>query len=1189
MKVLPCVSSGQLLMAVSLSDFCAALTDLNLVSGEEFRDIMKSLASGQLANVELLSKALVARQMLTKYQAQAILSGQAKRLVLGSYLLTDQIGKGGMGVVLKARHLRLKRIVAIKVLSPQVTKDPAALKRFQREVQAISKLEHPNIVAAFDADVSRGVHFLVMQFVDGRDLATTVQEQGPLSVQLAVKCLSQAAHGLEYAHKQGITHRDIKPANLLLDRGTGTIKVLDMGLARVDDALGGSNDETGLTNTGAIMGTVDYMSPEQALNTKMADHRSDIYSLGITFFYLLTGQLPYEGTSAMEKLLAHREQPIPNLGDYRTDIPIAVDALFRKMVAKNPDHRFQSMSEVLTALLACLSDAPTTVAVPTTQRAVVAEDSVNSEFRAFVTGLGKVEDTDANFVPGQPTEINANSPLIAVRDEPHKPRSSRSGSQLKLAGKRTAIPLWMWIAGTAVLVLVIIGGGLSQRGGKGKFTKRPVVAKSDEPGSETATDDPSTELDPGSSPKVDTASNDPGIKTAEIQPSRLTIPLGNVPALVKLPPLPAGDHAAKLFGLAVEPGKVAGSRRWQVDTVAPRAPLNCCTWSPNSQQVVVGSQAGELRVYDVPSWKLRSVMIGHPGGVRNVAWNRDGSRIASSGNDNTVRLWQADGTPGPTLRQCPRPDELAWSPDGQYLIAASTDPNRPFVQMFTAEGKPHRVFSGHTSSVRGLAWSLDGQHFISASEDATLRVWDLKGETVAEITGHDRGLVMLAWSPTGAIATVDANGTVYIYPDMSKPPSITRKVFPRMLAWNAAGDRLAIGLNGQIQLWDSDGQMNLKQAYLESQAIAWSPNGKWLIGCGQSAAIWEPEGSDGTVNSLASPARPTSVDMDAHTGQVVSGHATGALQWWRPDGETVRATSIGDFPVSSVAWNADGTHLASGSHNEIRLWSSQGQPGISIIAAPDILQVKWSRDGKLLAATCSDSIVHLWEVDGTAGPLLEGHQRGVTGVDWSLNGQLATAGGDGSVRLWGKDGAAGPVIELTPKNLDLSATAWSSDGQQFAVNLGNRSEARLQIWTADGTDGPTLKGPKNILSFAWSPDGQQVMGSDSSGDFRLWSRDGRAGPTFPGPGIAAKYLSWSKSDRLITTGDDHVLRYWDATNFKPLWLAVTLSDGNTVTLSPEGKVLHWNGNVEQTVAYIVERSDGRLDIHSPESFDKLQN
>lgn len=309
-------------------------------------DYLKRSSASLPAEAPALAKALVRDALLTPFQAEQLMAGKYRGFELGKYKILERIGSGGMGQVYLAEHAMMRRRVAIKVLPAAQSNNADARDRFLREARAAGALAHPNIVRAYDVDQHQGIYFLVMEYVDGRSLQEIVARFGPLSPERAAYYLWQSAVGLQHAHEAGLVHRDIKPANLLLDRD-GIIKVLDLGLARFFN-----EDDDKLTQNGGkgVLGTADYLAPEQAIDSHEVDIRADIYSLGTTAYFLLTGKPPFGDGSTTQKLLAHQlKEPTP-IREQRPEVPQELIDVLAVMMRKDPDQRYQTPADVVAAL-----------------------------------------------------------------------------------------------------------------------------------------------------------------------------------------------------------------------------------------------------------------------------------------------------------------------------------------------------------------------------------------------------------------------------------------------------------------------------------------------------------------------------------------------------------------------------------------------------------------------------------------------------------------------------------------------------------------------------------------------------------------------------------------------------------------------------------------------------------------------
>ena len=1110
-------------MASPLETFVSDLTSTGLISAEDLQALLGPDAQRQaFESAEALARELVRRDWLTEFQAAALVNGESATLKIENYILQDQLGSGGMGKVFKAEHRRLKRVVALKVLDRGALLTPRDVQRFHREVEAVAKLSHPNIVAALDAGEDTGTHFLVMEYVPGRDLSQTVKIDGPLSVARSLDYIAQAARGLREAHAAGIIHRDIKPANLLLD-GSGTVKLLDLGLARFEErGEGDGGTNTGLTQTGMIMGTADYMSPEQALDSHTADLRSDIYSLGCTLHYLLLGRVMYVGNTVMKKLLSHRDHPIPSLRAVRPDVPAMVDAVFARMVAKSPEARFQSMAEVVQALEACLRQLP---ASASGAPCLAAEGDEMASIN-----LAPIDTFNIQDEPRSSTITSASHVLSRRRNQ-----------------KGARLPL---VVTCVALLLVVIGMLSTLR------NKKPAA----------------TEGEPlAASPTRTTKSSPAPAKSSGIAAAGRK-------NLVKLPPLGWGKPPDVVPGLALNPPLLPGLGRWQVTGVRPAATMQTIDWSPDGTRVVVGGSDGELRLYQVYGWKLLSVLAGPSDFIYAVAWNPEGSRIASLGNSGVVRLWHADGTPGPVLEGNHRDSGLKWSPNGQWLAIHTENQ----LGLWTADGRRSKVFPFDPAKPRDLAWNPDGTQLVSI-RGRELRILNLDGSAPRNPIKftHPQDLRSVAWGARGQIAVLDFKDNLYLHLLHRADPLLIEKAGIRAADFSPDGNELALLKNNSVEIYTADGKpTQARQRVNDGHGVCWSRDGKRVAWAGRNVGVWEPWGAAAEIPCGSG---LVGFDVQPQGGETATVHADEGLRWWTAEGNMRRFEAVSEG-LNHARWAPDGRTLAA-AYKKFLAFSVEDGP-LKPRFDSSGSNFAWRADGQRIARG-SNKTVRIFDLQGIVDGELTGHTQNVELLHWSKTGLLASSDGC-DLRLWTTSGGAGPRVESLgnwkPGDRSITGLAWNADGSLLAV--GTQQRDGVMLVRADGTVAKRLPMQYHADHLAWSPDGQLAV--SHSGGVQLWNADGTAGPALKGVVGQPRGIRWSGGNRIVAWSRDGSLRCWDGVSRQLLWVAVASPGTGTATIDALGNITHSSATTaDEVLSYLIEREHGRLQAMPPSEFKRL--
>jgi WD40 repeat protein len=841
-----------------------------------------------------------------------------------------------MGLVYKARHLRLNRFAALKMLITGAYAGPQERARFQREAEAVASLRHANIVQVYDVGDHEGWPYFTMELLEGGSLAQSLAGT-PQPARPTAALMTTLAEAMQVAHRGGIVHRDLKPASILLTV-EGTPKVADFGLARHFD------EEPAFTLSGARIGTPSYMAPEQVVGkTGTIGPATDIYALGAVLYEMLTGRPPFRGETPTEteRQVIHDEPISPSR--LNPKVPRDLETICLKCLEKDPKRRYLTAGAVADDLRHFLNIEP-----------IHARPSGRMErglswvlrHKSISEALAVVALLIATFVVGsiaaaayfrnlerEQRKLAVNLGRLGLEKEAERAKAVESERRETALRKRAEAQARELRQNLYIGQMHLAGQSMASPGGLARVGERLLEWERGQP---------------------------------DLR----------------------GWEWYYLNGLC---HRDLVTLRGHPDSVFDAA------WSPDGRYIATAGAGGALGVWDAAGKREPLWLRGHGGVVFSVAWSPDGKRLASAGGDGTIRVWNANGGRALFTLHSHETAVFAvdWKGDGTSLVSGGEDGT---VRIWTlaADAKPH-ILHGHTEAIAGVAWSPDGKRIASAGRDATVRIWDVDSKQQSKIVlGHGNWVNRVAWRPDGerlASACNDQKVRIWDPSTGSEVRTLLGNGFAVLaVAWSPDGTRLAsAGDDLTVKVWQASGDgepATIRGHTNGNTAVAWSPDGARLLSASHDAMVkvWDsrakPEtlalrGHEETITTLAW--------SHGDRPLLASGDLSGIIHIWNVAESEKPTTMRGhDRAVNCVAWDPDGRRLATvGFDQTVRIWdAARGKEMAKLVGhtAP-VMTVGWSRDGLRLASAGRDQTVRIWSVTaGRCERTYRGHDTTVNSV-----------------------------------------------------------------------------------------------------------------------------------------------------------------------------------------------------------------
>jgi WD40 repeat protein/tRNA A-37 threonylcarbamoyl transferase component Bud32 len=1104
------------------------------------------------------------------------------------YEILGELGRGGMGVVYKARQTKLKRLVALKMILTGGHAGTAARARFRTEAEAVARLQHPNIVQIHEVGEHEELPFFALEFVEGGSLAHKLAG-GPLPPPQAARLVEALAQAMHLAHSRNVVHRDLKPANVLLT-SDGVPKVTDFGLARQLDT------ESVQTHTDAVMGTPSYMAPEQAIGrTHDAGPLADVYALGAILYACLTGRPPFKAPTTLQTLEQVRTLAPTPPSRVQPRVPRDLETICMKCLAKEPHRRYASAAELADDLRRFQEGRP-----------VVARPVGNVERGRMWVKRNPVVTVLLSAVL---VSLIAGSAGIYVKYLDAKEQEGRALHNEDVAKSNEQDALTQaGIAKANEEEAIKQTGIANQRADDLREQVRQTKDRSDQSAFLLAA--------------ADLDRNDVLLareRLREIDPRNrrwewdylLHRSDGSLFALY--------GHEDQVMGVAYSPDglRIATTgdktvRVWDASTGEQQLVLaghldwtEGVAFNPSGDRIVSGSADSTARVWEAHTGKLLLILRGHRMKVGAVAFSPSGENIVTVSDDQSARVW--DARSGKSLAILQGHGKQVWvaaySPDGAQLAIGHTD---GVVQIWEANGaKVIREFPAHRNAISSIAYSPDGERIATASLDSTVRIWNVQsGDRLQEWIGSTKALLCMAFSPDGArIAAGGHDNAIRLWDSHTGKLVFDLKGhshFVRALAFNPDGEKLVTGsADWTGRVWNARLPVRCTELlpfHERAQSVAWSDNGNRVAVCDREGllGVWDARsgrslfttregglvGFDRQGDSVFLGGNPIRV-RNARTGELAAQYPEikGAMclvhrsegdrllvaetdgkvrEWDAATGK--RLADLFQAPVGTyrISASPDGDRIVTvGSGGIPRLWDSSGKSlGELKGHTQGVFCATFSLDGRRIVTGSVDKSARIWDADN-GNPLLElkGHDGFVRNASFNSDRtRVATCSDDRTVRIWDvRTGVA--LLEMKGFPYEVGCVAFSPQGDRLLTTSGTQQA----IWGSwQDLEQRELRGHSNTVTCsAFSPDGSRVVTGSNDGAAIIWNA--RTGERLAdllvhtGPVLSVAFSS--NGARVVTGSADKSAAIWDTQSAKLLLTIPQKYDVEHVAFSEDAEVI----------------------------------